>query len=120
MRALGPGYVASVQVGRESAKPFPVAVDVSRAPPRSSISLRAKLVRVGGVEPAARFEARAEDAFTLDVSEEAARALAQHLYREVDLVAVVDRSADGSIESGRLVQFEVLDADTDPRVAWRA
>lgn len=83
-------------------------------------SMRARLVRLGGAEPAARFSSKTEpDEFTVTLpNEEIARQLGPHVYREVDIVVRISRDEDGAIESGELIEFEPLQGG-DAAAAWR-
>jgi hypothetical protein len=117
--ALPEGYVGRVHVGPWSASVAPF----SGPPARKATSLetlRAVPVRVGGAEPAVRLRAPTEPrTFTLDATEDQARELGSHLYREVEVEAEVVRSESGEIESGRLLAFYELDPTPDVE-AWGA
>lgn len=88
--------------------------------PWEQTQLRATLVRTGGKKPVAQFRSIDDGAFfTLDLrSEEAARELGQHLYKDVDLEALIVRDHQGGIEKGELVELHVL-SDAEPGDAWR-
>jgi hypothetical protein len=91
----------------------------SDLPAESSLSVRAKLIRVGGTKPAARFESASEERpFTINLSIDLARKIGPFLYRELDIVARVHRDAEGMIEYGELVEFIPV-ADDDATSGWR-
>lgn len=91
-----------------------------REHPWEQTQLRATLVRTGGKKPVAQFRSVDDGAFfTLDLpSEEAARELGQHLYKDVDLEALIVRDHQGGIEKGELIDLHVL-SDAEPGDAWR-
>ena len=83
----------------------------------SVLAIRAVPIRVGGSRPAVRFRSEIEDEFTLATTQTVAREIGQHLYREVDIDAIVRRDADGTIIGGKLISFDSV-MDEDPRAAW--
>lgn len=87
--------------------------------PAAHVQLRATPIRVGGKTPSVTFEAPAEERrFTLRVHLEQAKRIAQHLYGELDIEALVLRAADGLIERGELLAFHALD-EGDGLKAWK-
>jgi hypothetical protein len=81
--------------------------------------LRVRVYRVGG-EPA-RLSAIADvdGAFTASLTHELAEAIANHLYKEIDLVATIERAEDGKIVDAIVHQFHpVEEADSEAQV-WR-
>lgn len=83
-------------------------------------STRARLIRLGGAEPAARFQAKTEDGeFTLSLPDEAvAQGLGPHIYSILDIVMRVARNEDGEIESGELIEFHPV-GSVGATEAWR-
>jgi hypothetical protein len=107
------GHRARSHVGT-SILDLPLSRNERSRAPFGTISLRAKLLRIGGAEPRARFSAIGEDEFTLDLSgEQMAQRLAPNLYREADIVANVSRNEVGDIDGGRLIEFEPVE-DLEP------
>lgn len=118
VRRLAPELHAKVLLGTLHLD-IVVDADAATEPLDSILSIRATPIRIGGRRPAVRFRSDIEEDFTLDATQDVARAVGAHLYREVDIDAMVRRAADGSILSGRLTSFEPV-ATGDPRPAWRA
>jgi hypothetical protein len=82
-------------------------------------SFRATPLRVGGERPSARFKSRHEPDFTLELTDaDEARRLARSLYREVEITARVLRDANGIIERGTLLSYELI-RDGDAVEQWR-
>lgn len=117
VRRLAPELHAKVIFGTWSRD---VVVDGEEAaePLDSILSIRAIPIRIGGRRPAVRFRSELEEDFTLDTTKDLARSVGAHLYREIDIEAAVRRAADGSIFSGRLTSFDLVETG-DPRPAWR-
>ncbi|MBL8956233.1 MAG: hypothetical protein JNK82_36005 [Myxococcaceae bacterium] len=75
-------------------------------PPEASLTVRARVVQVGGEHPRAKFESGSEAAsFALRLTEQLATELAAHLYKIVDIEAVARRDPEGNIVDGRLDRF---------------
>ena len=92
-----------------------------RARPMTCMTtFRAKPVRVGGTNPAVRFSSDMErDEFTLDAGEDLARSLGTHLYRDVEIEALIERARDGSIQGGEVLSFRAVDTVCeDPWGVW--
>lgn len=119
LRRLPEDHTAKIITGTWTrALSLPKPRDVQ--PLDSILSIRAVPLRIGGINPLARFRSEFEpEPFTLSVTESLARKLGPYLYKEVDIEAKVGRSADGTIERGRLEEFEPVEGG-DPRPAWRA
>ncbi|MDC0722550.1 hypothetical protein [Nannocystis bainbridge] len=118
MRRLAPGEVARVQIATWS-RPLK-AIEQDVAPPLDSLlSIRARPIRIGGKQPIIRFESRLEEDFSLQTDQTTARKLGPYLYREIEIEAKVSRDLDGTIATGRLMNFEPLDEDVDPQRVWR-
>jgi hypothetical protein len=118
-RALPDGQRAKAMVGQ-----WEHAIESVDTPldllPRAVTSLRANVLRVGGIRPRAMFRSGSEEGtFSLDVTIEAVRTLAVHLYRDVDIVATVVRAPDGRIRGGVLEELTVVE-EGDARGAWAA
>jgi hypothetical protein len=116
--ALPTHYTASVKV--RGFERVITAEPVSRLDeaPFATASVRAELLRVGGIRPRAAFKSKAENRpFHLDVTKGQAERLAAHLYKTIDIVASVGRDREGNIEIGTLLEFYAL-SDGDPRAAW--
>lgn len=120
IRHLGAGETVRVQVGAWS-RPLS-NVETDAVPPLDSwLSIRTRLIRIGGRQPVVRLESLLEDEpFSLRISQEMARTLGPHMYRELDIEAQISRDADGLIAQGELMSFEPVDEDADPIDAWRA
>lgn len=115
MRAMV-GHQARAWVGNVVLD-LPIIHEQRSRAPFGTISLRATLTRVGGAEPKGRFTALGEDDFTLDLGTEAmAQRVAGSLYREADIVAQVSRDEAGSIDAGKLLEFEPVE-DVAPQEA---
>jgi hypothetical protein len=117
--ALPLGYQAKVRIrGYESV--ISGEPDSHYMPaPFGSLSVRAQVVRVGGIRPRATFKSKSEyRPFTLDIPLEEAARLGRHIYKTVDIVATVARDREGNIEQGRLKEFYPLSKE-DPTNAWR-
>lgn len=84
----------------------------------SILSIRATPIRVGGRRPAVRFRSDMEEDFTLDTTQDIARSIGVHLYREVEIDALIRRATDGTISAGKLNAFEPVETG-DPRPLWR-
>jgi len=114
-----PGHSIAA-MGADWKVPISVSKETRVRPMDSLETLRAKTLRAGGHEPAVRFSSVLErDEFTLHASEDLARALAKHLYREVEIMAQLERGRDGAILAGKVLSFEPIDVSCeDPWVAW--
>jgi hypothetical protein len=88
----------------------------------AELSLRARLIAVGGKRPTAKFEASAEGSrqFTIELSEGVAQQLGQFLYRDLDIHVRVRRDAHGQIAGGRLLSFAAVQGSVsvDELRAW--
>lgn len=116
-RLLPGAYRAKVIVGNWS-QTIPLPSASSPAPLDSLVAFRARVIRVGGKTPAARFASDFEEDFSLRVSEEQAKELGALLYREIDLDAQVSRNSEGMIEAGRLRSYTPVD-EGGAAAAWR-
>lgn len=89
--------------------------------PWEQTQLRATLLRTGGARPVAQFRSLDDGGlFSLELQSEAkARELGQHLYKEVELEALVSRGLEGGIERGELIDLHEL-SDAPPVETWRA
>ncbi len=116
---LPPALVADIIIGpwRRPLAPRP---QEDRSLATEVVSLRAKILRVGGIRPAVRVETASEEtAFTLLVTHpEDARRLGARLYEEIDLVATVRRDTEWKIVGGTLDSWEPLEEGSGVE-AWR-
>jgi hypothetical protein len=88
-------------------------------PLRELITLRARLIRTGGIRRAVRLRTGDDRDFSLDASEDQLRTLGVHLYREIEVEAEVERDAHGNIDGGRLLTFALVVEGDDPADAWQ-
>lgn len=90
-------------------------------PMRELISLRATVNKVTGApNPHVRLESHIEKRpFSLRINRDLAKRLGKVLLTEIDIQAKVQRSVDGSIESGRLTDFEPVDLAGDTITEWK-
>lgn len=116
--SLPQGYTTKVRHGRRVALlELPVPGEGS---PREFLSIRAKVTRVGGVEPAVTFSAPGEANFTLKATTLQAVEAGRNLYKDVELSAQVERGPDGSIaEGGEILGLEWVTETDDPTGRWR-
>lgn len=119
LEKLREGQYPNVIVGpwKERIRPRP---ETERTFAWEVISIRATVLRVGGVRPAARFETASEHwAFTLVLSKpEDAPALGALLYQDIDIVATVKRGEEDRIVGGTLQEWERLEPGSGVE-AWR-
>lgn len=92
-------------------------IDASPSPevPTSEVmTLRSKLVRVGGQQkPSARFVSASEKrGFTLRLNTQQAQAICHFLYKDLDITFRADRDASG-IVGGELLEHEVVEETGD-------
>lgn len=88
-------------------------------PLRELTTLRAKLLRVGGIRRAVRLRAGDDRDFSLEASEDELRQLGAYLYREIEIEAEVERDDHGNILEGRLLSFAVVDDERGAADAWQ-
>jgi hypothetical protein len=88
-------------------------------PLRELTTLRARLIRIGGIRRAVRLRTGDDRDFSLEASEEQLRALGVLLYREVEIEAEVERDEHGNIDGGRLLTFALVVEGDDPADAWQ-
>lgn len=118
LRHLPGRHSAKIVVGPWS-RDLAIGTTSSDLPAESSLAVRAKLIRVGGTKPAARFESASEERpFTVNLGIDLAKKIGTFLYRELDIVARVHRDREGVIEYGELVEFIPV-ADDDATSGWR-
>ncbi len=117
LKRLPPGQTAAVMMGRWKRR-ITVATETEPPAPWSRMAHRARLLRVGGQRPTARFESKYDGEFSLSVGVDAARLLGAYLYRHLDIEARVVRDADGDIERGELIAWDAI-GDEDPATAMR-
>ncbi len=89
----------------------------SEQPLRELSTLRAQLIRVGGIRPAVRLRSEDRD-FSLEADALVLRELGPLLYREIEIEAEVERDDVGNITDGRVISYSVLD-DGEPVDAWQ-
>lgn len=120
LRSLPKTMTARVLAGKFASALVPPTEEPLRDHGWEQTELRATLVRTGGKKPVAQFRSVDDGAFfTLDLpSEEKARELGQHLYKDVDVEALILRGVEGGIERGELLDLHVL-TDSEPASAWR-
>jgi hypothetical protein len=109
---------AEVQVGAWKSSVESATVS-DQQPLRELTTLRAKLLRIGGIRRAVRLRTSDDRDFSLEASEDQLRALGAQLYREVEIEAEVERDQHGNVEDGRLLSFAVVMEDQDPAGAWQ-
>lgn len=116
---LPTGYLAKRFLAGEERQLL--ARDLEGAEPTwGSLAVRARLLRVGGKSPTARFESGSEaDPFSLELSHDQAKRISLHLYEELDIQATVQRDPAQRIIAGDLEEFLVVPEDADPADAWR-
>jgi hypothetical protein len=116
---LGSGQCSNIIIGpwRTDVAPRPQVV---RSLATELISVRAKILRVGGVRPAVRVETAAEEsAFTLILGNpDDAPKLGALLYQPVEIVATVRRDDVDRIVGGTLDEWEALEPGSGV-TAWR-
>lgn len=88
-------------------------------PLRELTTLRAKLLRVGGIRRAVRLRTGDDRDFSLEASEDELRQLGACLYREIEIEAEVERDDHGNILDGRLLSFAVVDDERSAADAWQ-
>lgn len=115
-RAPGPPK-AKVAVGKWT-RQIMVRKPQRRSRPEAQTTLRVQVERVGGAQPKLRVRSTSEDAFTLSVSKELARKVGPHLYKEVEVTALISRDEDGTIEGGELLSFAPVN-EGDALSAWQ-
>lgn len=117
---LPAGCSAHVRVGQYAVALTPPADDAD-APRIEAIQLRVMVYRVGGKPPRVSVASDVEGGFTLSLREPLAERIANHLYREVDLVAMVRRAEDGRIVDGEALDFAAVEDSSpgDEADAWR-
>jgi len=86
-------------------------------PLRELVTMRAELIRVGGIRPAVRLRSDERD-FSLEADKVTLRALGGYLYREIEFEAEVERDELGNIVDGRMTNYAVV-GDDDPVDAWQ-
>lgn len=117
---LAAGQCATVIIGPWK-RPLAPRVQEERRLATDTVSVRVKVLRVGGVKPAVRVETASEPfAFTLTLSKpDDAPKLGALLYQEIDIVATVRRDdEDEKIVSGTLDEWAPLDPGSGV-AAWR-
>lgn len=116
---LPPGYLARRFLAGEE-RQLLSPIQQGAEPSWGSLSVRARLLRVGGKSPTARFESDSEAApFSLELSHEMAREISRHLYEELDLDATVQRDGRRMIVAGDLQEFIPVPDESDAFDAWR-
>lgn len=118
LKRLPVGQTAAVLMGTWKQEIVASGAVVPPAP-WSRLAHRAKLLRVGGQRPMARFESKYDGEFSLQVDVDAARQLGVHLYRSLDIEARVARDAEGDIVRGELIEWHLV-GDGDPSTALRS
>ena len=120
LRRLPTGQSAKVIVGPWQQPLAISAVTGDDLPAASTLAVRAKPIRAGGSRPAVRFQSASEEkAFTLLAgTEDMARKVGQHLYKQIDIVARVVRDEEGAVESGVLESFAPV-GEEETTEAWR-
>jgi hypothetical protein len=100
--------------------PIELPADVRTRPLDSWTTMRVRVERAGGANPAVRFSSVLErEDFTLRATEAAAQAIGKHLYKEGELEARIERGLDGEITGGHILAFTPLDPDvSDPWAPW--
>src|SRR5258708_3070047 len=117
LRAFPREYRAKVILGpRQQDLAIPETLQPS-AFPVALETMRATVQRVGGAEPKVRLKGIFDlYSFSIDVTREQAKALAEHLYREVDIAIRVTRTGDGRVAFCELREFRPV-SDEDPTKA---
>jgi hypothetical protein len=115
---LPPAVMADVIIGPWS-RPLATRPPEDRSLSTDTLSVRAKVLRVGGIRPAVRVETTSEDgAFTLQITPPDAPKLGARLYQDIDLVATVRRDPEWKIVGGTLDSWEPLEEGSGVE-AWR-
>jgi hypothetical protein len=115
---LPAGTRSVVRVGRQRTVIAPPR-SVNDAPTVEQTELRATVYRIGG-DPARLWAITETDGgFNAALSQELAEQLAKHLYKEVDLVATLERAEDGRITDGYIHHFHPLEELEDEAEEWR-
>jgi len=87
--------------------------------PAAIETMRATVQRIGGADPRVRFKGLLDRyPFSVDISQSEAMALAPHLYKDVEIVIKVTRTAEGRAAYCELVSFEPV-VTQDAGDAWR-
>jgi hypothetical protein len=119
LRAFPKEYKAKVIVGPWTQDLFIPETKPSADLPTAIETMRASVQRVGGSDPRVRFKGLFDRyPFSVDISQAEAMALAPYLYRDVDIVIRVTRSADGKVAFCELMEFQPVSED-NPSEAWR-
>lgn len=87
-------------------------------PMKELLALRATVHQLtGSPHPQVRLSARTESrSFTLKAKKELIKRLV--ILSEIDAQAVIQRDADGAIETGRLIDFEPVSTESDAIAEW--
>ena len=101
------------------AKPISLAPKKIR-PMREMMTSRATVNKLNGApHPNVRLESRTEaHEFTLKIKKDHVRRLGNVMLSEIDLQAIVQRTPDGIIESGKLIDFEPVKEITSTIKEW--
>ena len=119
LRAFPKDYKAKVIVG-----PWVQDLFIPETKPLSDLpaaveTMRASIQRIGGADPRVRFKGMLDRyPFSIDISQAEAIALAPHLYKDVEIVIRVTRTAEGRVSFCELVEFNPI-SDQDSGAAWR-
>lgn len=95
--------------------------DEASGPRVEFVELRVTVYRIGGTPARVSVASEVDGGFTLSIDQAEAEAIAKHLYREVDLVARVERTDDGKIADGKAIRFFPVEPVTEEEEAdlWR-
>ena len=121
LRLFPHGYEATVINGPWKQRLRVPDAENVQAPPYSIETIRATVLRVGGLRATVRLKPVLEQhTFTAFVEREQAKELAKHLYCDVDIVIRAARTDDGNIDADtcRIVEFTRV-TDDDPADAMR-
>jgi hypothetical protein len=118
-REFGPDYAAKVMIGTWEKPLIVPGEDGEARPPASIETIRATVLRVGGVTPRVRAKARFDrEVFSIDLTKDQAQALAPCLYADIDMTVRIQRTVEGVIAFGQLLEFTPV-TDEDPSKAMQ-
>jgi hypothetical protein len=119
IRAFPKDYRAKVVVGTWTQDLFIPETKPSSDLPAAIEAMRATVQRIGGADPRVRFKGILDRyPFSVDVSQAEAIALAPYLYKDVEIVVRVIRTAEGRISFCQLMEFHPV-SQQDSGEAWR-
>jgi len=115
---LAPGVTTVVKVGRHETVIAPPRFD-NQTRAVEEAELRVRVYRVGGDPARLAVISETDGAFTASLSHELAEEIANHLYKDVDLLVIVERTDDGRIADATVRHFHPLEETRDEAAVWR-